>query len=180
MVALARFTPVIVGWLAGVVWPAEMVTEGEEIETVLGSLLARAMVTEDAGGEDRETAKGSTWPSPTLPAGGRFIPPALATVTLNVALAMPGATAAAVMVAEPCATAVTGTFKDAAFAGTNTLAGTVATPTELEVRFTRSPPAGAGPDKLRATFCVTIPLMVTVGDPKVMMVVTCTEPLVEL
>src|SRR5262249_456585 len=120
MVALPRFTPVIVGWLAGAVWPAGMVTEGEEIETFPRSILVRAMVTEDTGGEDRETAKGSIWPSPTVPAGGRFIPPALATVTLNVALAIPGAAAAAVMVAEPCATAVTGTFTDATFAGTST------------------------------------------------------------
>jgi hypothetical protein len=92
-------------------------------------------------------------------------------------LAIVDATAVAVIVVGPALTEVTGTFTVMAFAGKMTLPTTVATLGLLEARFTVSPAAGAGAERLSATFCVVIPVIVTVGEANVMVAVTFTAAL---
>lgn len=181
MFADPRLTPVIVGCDDGVVCPAAMLTVGVEIVTLPVSVLASAMVTAVGAGAARLIANVADLPKPTVVLlGGRLIVAGLRTVTLMVAFAMPGATAVAVMVVAPCPTAVTSTLTVAAFAGKLTLAGTVAAFVLLELRFTVRPPEGAGAERFSATFCVAIPLIVTAGDAKLIVAVTCTGALAAL
>jgi hypothetical protein len=154
-----------------------MVTLAVDSVTLLVSLLASAMVTGATAADDRLTGKLTVWPNPRVPLGGRLIVVGITTVTFVVALAMPGATAVAVMVAEPAATAVSNTLTLVAFAGKLTLPGTVTALVLLEVRFTVRPAEGAGAERFSATFCVVIPLIVTVGDAKLIVAVTCTGAL---
>jgi hypothetical protein len=177
MFTAPKLTPVTVGCVPGADWPAAMVTLAVESVTLLLSLLASAMVTGATAGDDRVTGKPTVWPNPTLPLAGRLIVPAITTVTLVVAFAMPGATAVAVMVAEPAATAVSNTLTLVVFAGKLTLPGTVTALVLPEVRFTVRPLEGAGAERFSATFCVVIPVMVTVGDAKLIVAVTFTGAL---
>jgi hypothetical protein len=175
MFAVPKLTPVTVGCTAGVVWPVAIVTLGSEMVTLLLSLLASAIVTGAVAGDDKLTGKAAVTPSPSAPFAGRLIVPVpepLETVTLVAALAIPGVRDTAVMVAVPCPTAVNNTFTVVEFAAKLTLAGTVTTFVLLEVRFTVRPPGGAPAERFRATFCVAIPLIVTVGEAKLMTVAT--------
>lgn len=145
--------------------------------TLLLSLLASAMVMGELAGDDRLTGKLVVTPRPRAPLAGRLIAPEpepVETVTLVVALAMPGVRDTAVIVAEPCPAAVNSTLTVVAPAAKLMLAGTVTTFVLLEVRFTVRPPAGAPAERFRATFCVVIPVIETVGEAKLMMVATCT------
>ena len=154
-----------------------MVTLAVDSVTLLVSVLAKAMVTGAAAGDDRLTGKLAVWPNPSVPLAGRLMVAVFETVTLVVALAMPGATAAAVMVAEPGATAVSSTLTVVPPPGKLTLVGTVTAPVFPEVRFTVRPLGGAAAERFSATFCVVIPLIVTVGDAKLIVAVTCTGAL---
>ena len=72
IVALPKLRPVTVGWIAGVVWPAAMVTEASEIDTRAGSLLTSAMVVLAGAGPESVTGKGSVCPdSSSLRRAGR-------------------------------------------------------------------------------------------------------------
>jgi hypothetical protein len=170
--AVPRLSPVTIGWVGGAVWPAEITTEAVDNATRLGSLLTRLIVTSAGAGEFSETGNGVVWPRPSAPFGGRVMTPPVATVTVVLALLIPGAAAAAVSVEVPGATPVTGTLTLDAPPGMNTLPGTVAAAVLLEVRFTVSPPAGVGEDRFSAMFCVIKPLMVTACDWNAMVVVT--------
>ena len=165
--------------MPGVVWPARMVTLLGEIVTLDVSLLASATVTLLNGACDKETASVGAWPKPTVALVGRTMAPGLSTVTLVVAFAIVDATAVAVIVVGPAPTEVTSTFNVVAFAGKLTLDGTVATAGLLEFRLTVSPAAGAGAERLSATFCVVTPVIVTVGEANVMMAVTLTAALAD-
>ena len=127
------------------------------------SLLDKVTVTPPAGaGEDRLTANMVDCPSDATIPGARTTDPAACTVISAVALAMFGAAALAVMVALPGAMGVTGTLTVVAEAANVTVAGTVAAPVLLEVRFIVRPPAGAGPDRLNARFWGEDPEIVSV------------------
>jgi len=178
MFAVPKLTPVTVGCTGGVVWPVAIVTLGSDMVTLLLSVLARAMVTGAAAGDDRLTGKAAVTLSPRAPLAGRLIVPVpepVETVTLVTALAMPGVRDTAVMVDVPCPTAVNNTLTVVEFAAKLTLAGTVTTLVLLEVRLTVRPPGGAAAERFRATFCVVIPVIETVGEAKLMIVATCTR-----
>ena len=83
----------------------------------------------------------------------------------------------AVMVVVPNAKDVTGTLTVLVPAGIVTLTGTEATDGLLEMRFTVSPAAGVGAERLSAKFCVLNPLIVTDYDAKVMTAPTLTAAL---
>src|ERR1700730_3930843 len=104
-------------------------------------------------------------------------PPELETVTLAIALAMPGALA--VMVAEPAATPVTVTVALVAPAVKLTVAGTVALLLSLELRFTVKPPAGACPPGRFSVRGSGLSGLIDNGDPVKLMVgeFTVTVPL---
>ena len=173
-------TPVIVGCVVGVVWPAAIVTLAGDMVSVLVSVLESATVTAAAAACGSVTAKVAVFPRPTVGLVGRPIGPAVTTVTAVVVLGRFGASVLAVMVVEPKVTAVTGTFTLVAPAAKFTLAGTVATPGALEVKLIVKPPAGAAPDRFNATVCVAIPVIVTVGEAKLMVAFTCTVTLAEV
>ena len=85
--------------------------------------------------------------------------------TVTLAEAFPKDGALAVMVAEPSATPVTGTFMLVAPAANVTDAGTVETPGLLEFRLAVTPPGGAGADKFNARFWVVpIVMVVMLGE----------------
>jgi hypothetical protein len=86
------------------------------------------------------------------------------TVTIAEAFAKVGALA--VIVAEPSATPVTGTFTLVDPATNVTDKGTVETPGLLEFRLAVSPPGGAGPDRFKVRFCVAPPLIVKLPGEK--------------
>ena len=148
-----------------------------DIVTLLLSLLTRAMVTGAVAGDDRLTGKAAVTPSPRAPLAGRLMVPGLEfveTVTLVVALAMPGVNEIAVIVDVPSPTAVNRTLTVVEFAAKLTLAGTVTTPVLLDVRFTVRPLGGAAAERFRATLCEVIPVIETVGEAKLITVATCT------
>ena len=61
-----------------------------------------------------------------------------------------------------------------------TVAGTVAAPVLLELRFIVKPPAGAGADKFNVRFWVAIPVIVRLVGEKLAVAVTCTVWLAEV
>jgi hypothetical protein len=121
----------------------------------------------------RVMLKGVTWPIPTVTLEGTMMPPTICTVMLAVVFAMLGREAA-LMVAEPSATPVTGTVVLVALAAKVTVAGTVATLVLLELRLIVRPPAGAGADRFRVRFCVVVPIIVAIAGEKLMVAVTST------
>jgi hypothetical protein len=172
MVAVPSLTPLIVGCVVGVVRPAGIVTLKGDMVRVLVSVLDNATVTAAAAACGKVTAKVAVFPRPTVGLTGTPISPAVTTVTPRVVLGTFGAKVLAVMVAGPKATAVTSTFTLVAPAAKLTLVGTVATLGALEIKLIVKPVAGAAPDRFNATVCVAIPVMVTVGDAKVMVAFT--------
>ena len=92
--------------------------------------------------------------------------------TVTLAEVFPKVGALAVMVAEPSATPVTGTFMLVAPAANVTDKSTLETPGLLEFRLAVSPPGGAGADKFSARFCVVAILMVVALGEKLMVAAT--------
>jgi hypothetical protein len=180
MLAEPRPTPVMVGCAVGVVCPAGIVILGAEIVTFEVSPLARLMVMSATAGLERLTANVAEVPNPTVGLDGSVILSGAVTTTLVVAAVTVVATGVAVIVAGPAATDVIGTFTVVAPAAIVTLAGTVATPVLLETRFTLRPLAGAADVIFKATFCVLIPVIVTVGTANVKVVVTFTAALADV
>jgi hypothetical protein len=88
MVAVPILAPVTCGWMNGVVCPAGMVTVGEEMLTLDGSLLTSVIVTDDEGADDKLTFKGTDCPRPGLKVAGTFTLPAGRMVKVKVASAM--------------------------------------------------------------------------------------------
>jgi len=78
------------------------------------------------------------------------------------------------IVVEPAATPVIGTTTLVVFAGMVTVDGTVATAGLSELRFTVTPPAGAGPERLRVTLACAVVVPVTLGCANVSVAMTCT------
>ena len=72
----------------------------------------------------------------------------------------------------PGATPVTATLTLVALAAKFTVAGTVATPVLLELRFMVRPPVGAGADKFKVRFCVAVPVMVRLVGEKLAVAAT--------
>jgi hypothetical protein len=176
MLALPIFTPFT--WVDAVVCPAGTVTLGAPSVTFVVSLLTRFTVTADGGADGRVTVKVALPPNCTAVLAGSPIEPPLCTVTLVVVLGRFGAVVLAVIVTgPPSATPVTGTFTVLVPAAITTLAGTVATAVLPEVRLIVIPPVGALADRFSATFCVTNPLIVTVGEPNVIVAATVTGAL---
>jgi hypothetical protein len=179
MLAEPRFTPVMVGCALGAVCPAGIVILAVEIVTFEVSPLDRLIVMSAAAGLERLTAKVAWAPNPTVGLDGRVMLSGAVTTTLVVAAATVVATGVAVIVVGPGATDVIGTFTVVAPAAIVTLAGTVATPVLLDVRFTLRPLAGAADVIFKATFCVLTPVIVTVGTANVKVVVTFTAALAD-
>ena len=94
------------------------------------------------------------------------------TVMTAVASVKPAKTAR--IAVDPAATPVTGTVTVVALAAMVTVAGTVAAAMAEELRLTVSPPVGAGPDKVRVRFLVSVPFTVNVAGVKLMVAVTFT------
>ena len=90
MFAEPTLTPLIVGWAAGVEWPARIVILVGAIVSFVRSLLARAIVRSTGAGLARLTANAADAPSPTVGLAGRLTVAGAATVTLAVASAMFG------------------------------------------------------------------------------------------
>jgi hypothetical protein len=82
--------------------------------------------------------------------------------------------------AVPSDTPVTGTVAVVAPVAKVAVAGTVATPGVSELKFTVNPPDGAEAERLSDTFCVAIPVIVTVGWAKVTVAVPFTVPVPEV
>src|ERR1035441_9070719 len=101
MVAVPGLTPVIVGCVAGVVWPAAIVTLAGDMVSVLVSVLESATVTAAAAACGSVRAKVAVFPKPTVGLVGRPIGPAVTTVTAVAVLGRFGASVLAVMVVEP-------------------------------------------------------------------------------
>jgi len=102
IVTLPRFTPVMVGWVAGAVWPAAIVTEPGEIVTLLGSLLTSVTVTAPVGTVPVSvTGNGTLCPNPRVEFEGTTTCPGFVTVTLAVALLTFASPEVAVTVAVP-------------------------------------------------------------------------------
>ena len=156
------------------VCPAAIVTVVGETVTLAVSLLDRATVTPpDGAAAGNVTANAADWLGPTVTFDGRPMVPALTTVTLAVVSAKFGRELAWIVVV-PSATPVTVTVALVALAAMVTVAGTVATPVLLELRFITTPPAGAGADKFSVRFWVAVPVMVAVAGEKLAVAVTCT------
>ena len=153
--------PFTLGGALGIKPPCGMKMFAGDTVTFEGSLLVSVMKTPPAGaGLTKVTGNGAESPGATVVLAGTMM--SLRTVTLAVALAMPGALA--VIVAEPGPTPVTGTGTLVAPAANVTVGGTLATAVLLELRLTVKPPAAAGPDR----FSVRLPIPPTVidkGDP---------------
>ena len=94
MFAEPRLTPVMVGWVPGVDWPARIVILAGVMVSFVMSLLARAIVRSTGAGLARLTANVAEAPSPTVGLAGRITVAGGATVTLAVASAMFGRLAA--------------------------------------------------------------------------------------
>jgi hypothetical protein len=169
------FIPVAVGCVAGVVWPAAIVTLAGEIASFVGSLLSSVTVTPPVGaGEPRLTVTGTDALSPTLRLAGRLMAPGAVTVILAVAFGMFGVVVEAVIVAEPGATGVTATFTLVWFAGMVTEAGTVDTPV-LDDDNANVTGAGAGTESVSERLCAPVPVtMVAVPGKKLADPVTFT------
>lgn len=145
-----------------------------------GLLLARVMVTPAGAAVPNVTGKLRVLPDMTVTLTGNWMPPAAACVTDTVAFALAMLDALAVIVTDPPDTPVTGTETVEAPIPKLTVAGTVATVGPLELRLTVNA-AEAGADRLRARFCVAVPLMVRLVGEKLIVVaggavppVTCT------
>lgn len=155
------FAPEIIGWEAGTVCPAGMVTVPGEILTLLESLLCSVMVTGEDGAADSATAIGAVWPNARVAVLGKVTDPAAATVTFRVVSGMP--VAEAWITALPAVPPVTGTFTLVEFAGNLTVAGTLATLGVVEESETVRPEFGAGPDSVSAMFDVPAPVIASDG-----------------
>jgi len=127
--------------------------------TIEVSELLRVIVKGDGAGADKDTDSGADPPSVTGVLEGNTTLPALWTVAVAVTSGMNGVRLAWIT-AVPKATAVTGTDALIAEGAKVTVAGTVATEAADELKFTVSPPLGAGDDRFSVTFCVCVPRMV--------------------
>ena len=174
MVTAPILTPVAFGWVVGVVCPAAMLTVVGEKVSLERSLLASVTVTPPAGaGVPKVTGKSTEVLRPTFKFTGSVMSPGAVTVTPAVALAILGVLVLAVIVADPCPTAVTGTVALFWLAGMVTDTGTVATVLleELRVNVTLE---GAITESVRERFCTPVPAIVRLGGKKVAVPVTFT------
>lgn len=174
IVADPKFSPVMVGCWAGAVAPCAIDTVALDTLTLEGSLLVSVRVSAEGAGVDNVTGNGTVWPSPKPGAAGSVMVPRIWTVTLAVASGMFGKLLAWI-VAEPAAIPVTATEVVRAPAENEAVVGTVATEVLLELRFTVSPDAGAGADKVSVRFCVAAPEMTRLGGVKLTLALICTE-----
>ena len=157
-----KLTPVTTGWTAGIVAPAAMETEAGEIVAVVGSLVARLIVTAVAGAGDRVKANIEDWPGATVVFDGTLMLPGGVTFTVTEAGVTFGALLLAETVVLPTPNVVTGTIADVELGLNVTLAGTVAAVWLLDDRFTVRPLAGAGEDRFNVTF-VVVPAEIEIG-----------------
>lgn len=158
--------------MAGMLAPPAITTL--EVTETAELPLVKVTVTPVAGaGAGKEIVNGVDWPRPRLMFEGREIAPALTMFTVAVESAMFGKELACRTV-EPSVKAVTGAVTLVEPCAKVAVAGTVATPTLLELRLTVSPPAGAGADRFRVMFCVVRPVIVMEPGAKLTLAVVCT------
>ena len=113
------------------------------------------------------TGKFTVLPGATVMLAGTIIPDCEEDpLTLTLALVLPKLGVVAVMVADPSATPLTGTFKLLANAPKTTAEGTVATPVLLEFSVAVSPEAGADSDRFSTRFPAEPALMVKLAGEK--------------
>jgi hypothetical protein len=135
MVDTPKLTPVTLGVVAVVVMPCEKKIADGDIVTFEVSLLVRLTKAPPGGaGAARVTGKFAVSPGASVTLAGKIMGEEPVTVTLAFAGLKPAALA--VIVVEPDATPVTGTFAVVALWLTVTVAGTVATPGLLELKLT--------------------------------------------
>ncbi len=136
--AVPALTPLMYTGVCAKVFPAEMKSVGVTVATAV-LLLASETVTPPAGAPVLNiTESVAAWFTPTVKLAGREMAPDETAVTVTVALApvIPGALAA--MLAVPAEMPVTATETLVTPAPKLTVAGTVATPGLLELKFTAS------------------------------------------
>jgi hypothetical protein len=168
-----RLTPVMVGCVAGAVWPAKMVIVAGETVSFVVSLLASAIVKSVGAALARVTGKVTVAPKPTAGAEGRVKLTGDVTVTLAVESAMFGSLLAWIT-ADPGATGVTGTWTEVCPCANVTVAGTDAAAAFDEVKLTVIPPAGAAADSASVTFCEPVPTTMLRFWAKLMVALTWT------
>ena len=116
----------------------------------------------------------------------RTLSPGLTEIVAGIRMSMPAITLMAAVasvrpaklartVVVPRATPVTGTRTVVAAAGMVAVAGTVAVAADEELRLIVRPPVGAGPDKVRVRFLVSVPFSVSVAGVKLIVAVTFTD-----
>ncbi len=171
IVADPALLPVTAGATRGaLVAPSGMEKSGGHTIAIEELLLASVMGTPPAGAEvPNATGKLTVSPGAKVTFPGRIIPPDAGCVTVTLAVALAMFVALAVIVTDPADTPVTGTDTVAMPVPKLTVAGTVATVAELELRLTTSP-AGAGADRFSVRFCVADPLIVRLPGQKLIVV----------
>jgi hypothetical protein len=174
IVADPTATPVACGCVAGWVCPAAMVTLGGTVTFEVSELTSDIVTPAWGAGNDIVTGNDTDWPGATVVFVGTLILPAFCTVIVAVAFTTNDDEVDVVIVAVPDETLVTGTGTLVAPAARDTVAGTVATPVALEVRFTVRPPAGAGDASVSVRFWVCTPVIVRVGGVKLSVVLPWT------
>ena len=142
-----------------------------------GSLLVSVMNVRFGAGTPKVTGNRTELkPGVATTLAGKMIP--LTTETLAVTPETLGIFVAAVIVLEPVATPVTGTFRVVAFAGNVSVEGTVAAAVFVEFKLTTKL-VGTGTDKVNVRFCIppALTFVVPAGKLKVPPTVTV-EPAV--
>jgi hypothetical protein len=180
IVADPALMPLTVGARPPAVAPCGMKMLSGATVTFEGSLLVSAMNTPPDGADVANvTGNGTDWPGATVTLAGSMIPEDDVAETVALAVAFPKFGVLAVIVAEPCARPVTGTFTLVAPAANVTVAVTLTTPGLLELRLAVSP-AGAAPDRFSVKFPGEPTVRVRLpGEKKLLPVpaTTCTCPL---
>jgi hypothetical protein len=147
---------------------------GETVSVELSLLVIVTVVPPAGAGVDKVTGKAMVWLSWTTRFDGRLMDPRAATETVAVTSARFGSDFAWI-VAAPCEIAVTWTFTLVAFAGNETVDGTLATAGLSELNVIVSP-AGAGAERVRVRVAVPpVPTVMLFGE-KFRVAVTFTAP----
>ena len=164
----------------GVVCPALKETLPREVTAFVASLLVRLITRPDGPGAGAAKVTGyvTLSPGPKVMVAGTMMSTERVTVTAAVASVKPAAVAR--MVVVPAATPVTGTVTVVAPAAMVALEVTVAAAMLLELKVTTKPPTGAGPDKVKVRFFVSVPFTDNVSGVKAMVAVTWTACVAEV
>jgi hypothetical protein len=155
MVADPALTPVTTGACAGEVAPPAMMTLVVTVAFERSLVVSMTNSPPAGAAVDRVTGNATAWPLVTLTLLDTLMDGwEVATLTVTPAVAFETPEALAVIVADPDPLAETGTETLVPLEPKLTLAGAVATPVLLELKFTIRPPDGAGAFRVSVRLCV--------------------------